>query len=696
MSSAVNKSSTRFAPKAPQRGAGRPRQRQLSMSSTNKPVFTDDKAKFAAEVSSTVSRAEPAASPSAPSSATSAPPSSAPTTSQSTAQTASAVPTQSTAPTTPSATQASQDGDRRASETLDNGGFATPAPPARLASLNRPAMRSPFARAVVKMPPRKGKAVNLTTEATFEERSPDKTHTQVDESAQPSQSTQSTQVDNASPPSGQGKAIESEPASRGRRVETTRGVRTRSSRGISPRSVSPGTTTDSLSGRGARVTRSSRSTERGNRGGRGESPSRASTFEPMYSHSIITDTMTPIPDDVSSSRTRARTRARRNTRNSFTSINEAQTLSDQPTSSSRQPPVIEEPRGSIQKPQKYEPPPPPLKVYRTDEKGRIILDPEDLPKFGRGHRHTIVDEPEMKVINVESFTMADLCSELPIGEKNEKYDTYEEFRRKRKKDREELLRLKKLARMENRQLTEEELKPYRSRNEELVLKRKEDFNNYYRSGDDSARRNTQTIQLTYSSGRIGVAQESVTVNRHAQGPEEAEREVIEEKEEEVMTNSATFSKREKPERWDEDETLAFYRAVSQWGTDFTLISQLFPGRSRRQIKAKFKLEEKRNPVQIQLAVMRKLHISSSEFSERTGTEITAAKIIEQDLKRVREEHELSMKSKQERSEITKQQDMEAALLADAQKYGGDVPVKKKEEHVDGEEPTEEIVGTVGV
>uniref|UniRef100_A0A060TDF7 ARAD1D43472p n=1 Tax=Blastobotrys adeninivorans TaxID=409370 RepID=A0A060TDF7_BLAAD len=694
MSSAVNKSSTRFAPKAPQRGAGRPRQRQLSMSSTSKPVFTDDKAKFAAEVSSTVSRAEPAASPSAPVSATSGLSSSTPTTSQSPTQTVSTAtaPTQSTAPTTPSATEASQDGGRRASETLDNGGFATPAPPARLASLNRPTMRSPFARAVVKMPPRKGKAVNLTTEATFEESTPDKSQTQVDE---PSQSTQSTQANDASPPSGQGKATVPETSSRGRRGEPTRGVRTRSSRGISPRAVSPGTTTDSLEGRGARVTRSSKSTERGSRGGRGESPSRAATFEPMYSHSIITDTMTPIPDDVSSARTRARTRARRNTRNSFTSVNEAQISSDNPASNDRQPAVLEEQRAPIKKPQKYRPPSPPPKVYSTDEKGRIILDPEDLPKFGRGHRHTIVDEPEMKVINVESFTMADLCSELPIGEKNEKYDTYEEFRRKRKKDREELLRLKKLARMEKRQLTEEELKPYRSRNEELVMKRKEDFNNYYRSGDDSARRNTQTIQLTYTSGRIGVAQESITVNRHAQGPEEAEREVIEEKEEEVMTNSATFSKREKPERWDEDETLAFYQAVSQWGTDFTLISQLFPGRSRRQIKAKFKLEEKRNPVQIQLAVMRKLNISSRDFSEQTGTEITAASIIEEDLKRVREEHELSMKNKQERSEITKQQDMEAALLADAQKYGGEVPVKKKEEHIDGEEPTEEIVGTVG-
>lgn len=40
------------------------------------------------------------------------------------------------------------------------------------------------------------------------------------------------------------------------------------------------------------------------------------------------------------------------------------------------------------------------------------------------------------------------------------------------------------------------------------------------------------------------------------------------------------------------------QALQQFGTDFELIQNLFPGRTRRQVKAKFKNEEKLNPVRL--------------------------------------------------------------------------------------------------
>lgn len=46
--------------------------------------------------------------------------------------------------------------------------------------------------------------------------------------------------------------------------------------------------------------------------------------------------------------------------------------------------------------------------------------------------------------------------------------------------------------------------------------------------------------------------------------------------------------------WTQRETLRFYKALNVIGTDFTLMTQLFPKRSRRELKMKFKKEERSN------------------------------------------------------------------------------------------------------
>lgn len=42
------------------------------------------------------------------------------------------------------------------------------------------------------------------------------------------------------------------------------------------------------------------------------------------------------------------------------------------------------------------------------------------------------------------------------------------------------------------------------------------------------------------------------------------------------------------------DTLRFYQALRMFGTDFTLISKVFPDRDRNDIKRKFKTEDKAN------------------------------------------------------------------------------------------------------
>ncbi|KAK9942582.1 hypothetical protein M0R45_008236 [Rubus argutus] len=52
------------------------------------------------------------------------------------------------------------------------------------------------------------------------------------------------------------------------------------------------------------------------------------------------------------------------------------------------------------------------------------------------------------------------------------------------------------------------------------------------------------------------------------------------------------------------DTELFYEGIEQFGSDFSMIAQLFPGRTRHQIKLKFKKEDRQNPLRINEAFRR--------------------------------------------------------------------------------------------
>lgn len=66
------------------------------------------------------------------------------------------------------------------------------------------------------------------------------------------------------------------------------------------------------------------------------------------------------------------------------------------------------------------------------------------------------------------------------------------------------------------------------------------------------------------------------------------------------------------------ETLFFYKCLNIVGSDFAMISKYFPGCSRRQIKLKFKLEEKRNPLLVDKAFRFKSSFDTTELDEEFG------------------------------------------------------------------------------
>ena len=62
------------------------------------------------------------------------------------------------------------------------------------------------------------------------------------------------------------------------------------------------------------------------------------------------------------------------------------------------------------------------------------------------------------------------------------------------------------------------------------------------------------------------------------------------------------TKRTKPNRWGVDETREFYRALRQCGPDFSMMQMFLPGRTRGQLKNKFKTEQRQHPRLVDMAL----------------------------------------------------------------------------------------------
>lgn len=156
------------------------------------------------------------------------------------------------------------------------------------------------------------------------------------------------------------------------------------------------------------------------------------------------------------------------------------------------------------------------------------------------------------------------------------------------------------------------------------------------------------------NGEIVLDTASLEVDRHADAARSAgDLEDVVENQLTRKINQATYGKRSKTETWDEEMTDLFYRGLRMFGTDFMVISKLFPGRSRRQIKLKFNNEERRDPLRIKDTLLGPREtIDIKTYSEMTQQTFDDPKAIQRELddekKRIEEEHE---KEKQLQEEL---------------------------------------------
>lgn len=132
-------------------------------------------------------------------------------------------------------------------------------------------------------------------------------------------------------------------------------------------------------------------------------------------------------------------------------------------------------------------------------------------------------------------------------------------------------------------------------------------------------------RLVLVNGEIVIDESSRVIDRNAETARDADQsgEAIDEDHLTKRVNQATVGRKPGTIRtysiWDDEQTEQFYQGLRMFGTDFMMISKMFPDTSRAIIKKKYNKEEKLNPDKIFTALNSKEPVDLKAFSEMTDT-----------------------------------------------------------------------------
>lgn len=132
-------------------------------------------------------------------------------------------------------------------------------------------------------------------------------------------------------------------------------------------------------------------------------------------------------------------------------------------------------------------------------------------------------------------------------------------------------------------------------------------------------------RLVLVNGQMVIDESSRVIDRNAATARDADElgEAINEDHLTKRVNQATVGRKPGTGRsystWDDEETEQFYQGLRMFGTDFMMISKIFPGTSRSVIKKKYNKEEKLNPERVFAALNSKEPIDLQAFSKMTDT-----------------------------------------------------------------------------
>ncbi|KAH0815757.1 hypothetical protein GEV33_007033 [Tenebrio molitor] len=115
------------------------------------------------------------------------------------------------------------------------------------------------------------------------------------------------------------------------------------------------------------------------------------------------------------------------------------------------------------------------------------------------------------------------------------------------------------------------------------------------------------------------------------------------------TGYGVYKRAKRSKDWSKHETLKFYKALNTIGTDFTLMCELFPRRSRRELKMKFKKEERVNKALVDKAIMQPCGFDFNDFKHEVDME---EKELEELEKQKERERQLKKEAKKRKASLS--------------------------------------------
>lgn len=316
---------------------------------------------------------------------------------------------------------------------------------------------------------------------------------------------------------------------------------------------------------------------------------------------------------------------------------------------------------------------------KTIKKLPKVIEDEDLELYA----HIGFDVTEM--------TMADLCKPtLPIGKVSSNFELVKLAESKIKAKQRQRKSDRQAARHERISLEEVAARNGDTDNKDELKRKRDELLN----GDDEPTTVSSNLQLVIGDGdALSVDPDSLLVSRHSR----FDLSNLEREESNPFENpitSSTYSKRRHTDRWTRKEVGQFYEALSTFGTDFSLISQIFPYRNRKQIKLKFNLEEKNSPQLIEMALRRKLPADFEKYCTESNREIASLEFYNGVLNNLRLEHERSMAEMASERNRAMKEDAEASRQREYEIRTGAKPMTRSEK-IKELRKNEVVMGSIG-
>ncbi|KAF7558855.1 hypothetical protein G7046_g5288 [Stylonectria norvegica] len=379
-----------------------------------------------------------------------------------------------------------------------------------------------------------------------------------------------------------------------------------------------------------------------------------STASEEISESAATPTIEPTPEASTAPKTRSRRKPA------------VKAASDKADDGTEKPKPKRRPRKPVQPAQEGDEAP----AKRTRKRKTPTEVGTETPSRKRRVRSVTPEDAETQTVDLQKLKMADLTKDLHIGKKFSRHDELRERERK--------ARLKtKVA-----ELVGGEPEADAGAGSETPEGTVQQSAKKAGSAAPSAPALPSGPQFRIVDGQIVVDQSSLALDRHARAAaSQANMETIEENDFTRLITSNSFmntSKLKGPNIWTDAETELFYRGLRMFGTDFEILSKMFPNKSRRSVKLKYNREERHSPRRIDAALIgeKTIKMDLDEYKAFSGSQFESVESIEAEQRRAQEGFEAEQqRRKDEQDEIMRKKREE--LFADEDGMDGLGKKKKK-------------------